>query len=564
MPSSSESPAPSRRDFLKLSALAGAAPLGLMLDPPPPDPQLLTPLRNPDAWVNARSVPPPPLPSLDVVVSNRLGFGPRPGFQDAFQALGSTPQERLQSYVDQQLSPATVDNSLCNSRLAAAGFTTLNKSLAQLWADHVYNNQQGWSYRMLPIEETEKATWIRAVYSQRQLFEVLVDFWHNHFNVHGWHSYAGPVFVHYDRDVIRLHALGNFRQMVEAVAKSTAMLYYLDNYLNQVGGFNENFARELLELHTMGAENYLGVMDPFTVPVDGNGVPIGYVDNDVYEAARCFTGWRVDSSSWEPGVGNSGAFLYYSAWHDRANKFFLRRYLPADQAPLRDGLDVLDSIASHPGTAHFIAGKLCRRLIGDNPPEEVVAAAAAVFHDQYLAPDQLKQVVRTILLSDAFMNTWGDKVKRPFEVAAGMLRGLNANFFPSDDFLWNYQSMGQPLFDHIPPDGYPDHKEDWQSTMSFLHRWRQANYIVEGWLDNISVDLVSQTPANIRTPNALADYWINRLLNRPMHPPENRQAIVDFVAQGRNPDFDLPADLFAERLPRMVALILMAPDFQLR
>ena len=267
MPRSADLPTPSRRDFLKMSSLAGAVPLGLLLDETPPGPLLPKPIRNPEAWATARVVPPPPLPSMDVIASNRLGFGPRPGFQDAFQALGATPQERLQAYVDQQLSYATVDDAACNARLAAACFTTLNKSLTQLWADHVYNNTQGWSYRMLPITESERATWIRAVYSQRQLFEVLVDFWHNHFNVHGWHSYAGPVFVHYDRDVIRAHALGNFRQMLEAVAKSTAMLYYLDNYLNQVGGFNENFARELLELHTMGAENYLG-FDGQTVQED--------------------------------------------------------------------------------------------------------------------------------------------------------------------------------------------------------------------------------------------------------------------------------------------------------
>ena len=305
-------------------------------------------------------------------------------------------------------------------------------------------------------------------------------------------------------------------------------------------------------------------MDPFSVPLDEFGVPIGYVDNDVYEAARCFTGWRVDYSSWEPGVGESGTFLYYNAWHDRANKFFMRHYMPADQAPMKDGLDVLDMIASHPGTARHIARKLCRRLIADEAPQDVVDEAAAVFLAQKNSPDQLKQVVRTIVLSGAFSNTWGEKIKRPFEVAVGMLRGMDVDFSPTNSFGWSFDGMGQELFSHAAPNGYPDEKEDWHNSMSMLHRWRLCNHLIEGWVDGSSVNLVNQMPSNIRTPNAIADFWIDRLLGRSMHPPENRDVIVDFAAMGRNPDFDLPLDLITDRVPRMVALILMAPDFQLR
>jgi uncharacterized protein (DUF1800 family) len=242
----------------------------------------------------------------------------------------------------------------------------------------------------------------------------------------------------------------------------------------------------------------------------------------------------------------------------------MHNYLPSDQAPMKDGRDVLDIITGHPGTARHIARKLCRRLISDTPPQEVVDEAAAVFLAQKNAPDQLKQVVRTILLSDAFANTWGQKVKRSFEAVMGALRATAANFTPSDDFGWNYENGGQPLFSHAAPNGYADLKEAWTSTMSFLQRWRMANYLIEGWLDGTTIDLVSQMPANIRTPNAVADFWIARLLGRPMHPPENRTPIVEFIAQGRNPDFDLPQDLLVDRLPRMVELILMAPDFQLR
>ena len=180
------------------------------------------------------------------------------------------------------------------------------------------------------------------------------------------------------------------------------------------------------------------------------------------------------------------------------------------------------------------------------------------------APDQLKQVVETILRSDAFRNTWGEKVKRPFEVAMGMLRATDADFAPSDEFGWNYDRMGQGLFERPSPDGYPDTKDAWSSTTSMLQRWRLCNSMIEGWIEGTNIDLASQTPGNRTTPNDITDYWINRILGRDMHPAENRDEIVEFLAQGRNPDYDLTQEQIDERTPRAVALLLMSPDFQLR
>ena len=143
------------------------------------------------------------------------------------------------------------------------------------------------------------ATFLRGVYSKKQLVEVLADFWHNHFNVYFWQDDGVPLLVSYNRDVLRTHLLGNFRQMLEAVATHPSMLYYLNQNNSSDAGPNENFTRELFELHTLGAENYLGVRDPNTVEKDANGIAIGYVDNDVYEAARALTGWRVDDDIYE-------------------------------------------------------------------------------------------------------------------------------------------------------------------------------------------------------------------------------------------------------------------------
>lgn len=183
-------------------------------------------------------------PPFAVQALNNLSYGATATTIAEFNARGSTDRERLASYVDWQLNWDAIDDSAVTSRLTAAGYTTLNKSLTQLWADHVVTDPE-YSIRIRPANEVQRAAFVRAVYSRRQLREVLVNFWHDHFNVLGNDFSTGPVFVHYDRDVIRANAKGNFRTMLEAVAQSTAMLYYLDNISNSRSGPNENFASTL-------------------------------------------------------------------------------------------------------------------------------------------------------------------------------------------------------------------------------------------------------------------------------------------------------------------------------
>lgn len=512
-------------------------------------------LRGP-ARPPAQTAPPP----LEVIALNRMAFGPRPGELAAFRALASSPEARLAAYVEQQLDPAAIDDSECEARIAASGYaSTLNKSLAELWAEHVVANND----RMAPVRETERVTMLRAVYSRRQLQEVLADFWHNHFNVYGWDVWVGPVFVHYDRDVIRAHMLGNFRQMLDAVAKSTAMLYYLDNRSNSGGRPNENFARELFELHALGAEHYLGVRPQSSVPTLSDGRPSGYVDEDVYGATTCFTGWTTDTST--------GAFLYRDEDHYPYQKLVLGQLIPPNQGPLKDGHDVLDMVAAHPGTARHVVRKLCRRLISDSPPDALVEEIAALFLAQQGAADQLKQVTQAILLSDTFRSTWGQKIKRPFELAASALRATQAEFSPGSEFVSWFSNMGQGLFQWRAPNGYSDVKEDWISSSQLLYRWRLVNRLIEGFRNysdpdieyDVYTDLLAQTPATMRSPSALADFWIARILGRPME-AGHQQEIVDLLAQGRNPAMDLTDEQRAERLPRAVGLILLSPDFQRR
>ena len=573
---SPQRPTFSRRDFFKLGGPLAAASL---LAACAPDEQATELAGIPTAQTDILTGPtptPPPLAALPIIALSRMSYGIRPGDLESFLALGSTDEERLQAYVNQQLNPDSIDDSDFETRYIAAGFETLQKNHEQLYADHIASNPYDsnddayWDWYSKPAYELVDATILRAVYSRKQLVELLADFWHNHFNIYFWQDDGVPLLVSYNRDVLRKHMLGNFRQMLEAVATHPSMLYYLNQNNSSDAGPNENFARELFELHTLGAENYLGVQNPNTVEQDANGIAIGYVDNDVYEAARCLTGWRVDDNlgGWEEGIGISGNFIYYKPWHDRFNKLVLGKYIEADQPDLKDGRDVLDLLANHPGTARHIARKLCIRFISDLPPESVIQAAANTFTEFRDAPDQLKRVMETILLSDEFKQSWGNKIKRPMEAAFSVMRALNSDFtrIPSG-IPWMIGLMGQPIFERRSPDGYADTKEAWANSMSVLYGWNIAVGIAENWLSDddqgrtIQTDVVSQTPADLRTATTLADFWIQRLLGRNMADAD-RAAIIAVMAQQYTADEQLPEEHVRYVLPAMIEVILMSPDFQ--
>lgn len=504
-----------------------------------------------------------PRPPLAVIALNRMAYGPKPGAYDygSFNAIpGASEDEKLAGLVESQLDRLAINDTTCDTLVGSANLSSLNQSLSEQWSNYYVAANAD---RIKPVKDVQTATFLRAVYSQRQLFEVIVAFWHNHFNINAYdYAYASATWASYDRDVIRNHAFGNFRQMLEAVATHPAMLFYLDNYINQAGGPNENWARELFELHTMGAENYLGVGRQADVP-GYPSAPVGYVDDDVLEATRCFTGWRVnDGRSNAPA--NNGSFLYYDVWHDRFQKTVLGRSMPASRGPQVDGREVLDLVANHPGTARFISRKLCRRLIGDNPPQAVVDAAASAFSANLNASDQIQRVLRVILLSDAFKTTWGEKIKTPFEAAVSMLRAVNANFSPSSSFVWRYDNMNQPLFRYRTPEGYKDVIQAWSHTTSMLNRWQLAFSMVEGSITDVSVDILGQTPSDRTNSNALVDFWVERILGRPLSSDSQRGRLVDFMRGPYSPSFNMPVTYIQERLPRMVELLLSAPDFQYR
>lgn len=504
-----------------------------------------------------------PLPPLGVIALSRLAFGPSPSELTAFQALGSSDEARLSAYLDAQLHPEKIDDGDCETRLAGMKLESLNLSGPQLYQNYYVkaptNGDARWQRLITPALQVRRAALVRMIYSRRQLFEVLVNFWRDHFNVDpDKDERIHPLLPSFEA-TLRKHAFGNFRTLLGAVSQHPCMLYFLDNASSSRAGPNENFARELFELHTLGAAHYLGVGRQSGVKQSG-GLPIGYVDDDVYEATRAFTGWRVADNTDDPGLGNTGAFTFYPPWHDRFQKSVLGEYL-APNAGIEDGNAVLDRLATHPGTAQHIAQKLCRRLVADDPPDALVARAAAVFLAQRRAPDQLKQVISAIVRSPEFAQSWGQKIKRPLEATAASLRALNAQWTPSNDNLWIPDWMGQGLYAHPAPDGPADFKEVWSGSLNMLRRWQLARALTHNWNDFIKVDLQGQHPKTLLTPGAVTDFWARRLLGRSLG-TAGRAAVMRQLAGDGDLTSPLQFDVLKDRLMDAVALIVISPEFQ--
>jgi hypothetical protein len=350
--------------------------------------------------------------------------------------------------------------------------------------------------------EIQTAVVARALLSERQLEEVMVAFWLNHFSVFANKGQVRYYLTDYDR-AIRAHALGNFRQLLGAVAKSPAMLFYLDNVQSTVEpdrptlaqgpslvrgrgrpipvggggvvvgrlpmpqpqqgrrGLNENYARELMELHTLG--------------VDG-----GYTQDDVVNVARALTGWAVDV----PRAG--GNFMFRTAAHDAGSKTVLGVGLPRGRG-IEDGEQVLDILARHPSTARFIATKLARRFVADTPPAGLVDRAAATFTR---TNGDIREVVRTIVTSPEFFaqSAYRSKVKTPFELVTSALRALNAvpDLTPRTSRV--VAQLGQPIFLKETPNGYPDMADAWLNTGSILNRINFGTMVVSGQVPGIELD----------------------------------------------------------------------------
>ncbi|MGI8745047.1 MAG: DUF1800 domain-containing protein [Bryobacteraceae bacterium] len=315
---------------------------------------------------------------------------------------------------------------------------------------------------------------MRAIYSPRQLAEELDDFWFNHFNVYydkGADRFLIPA---YERDAIRPHVLGKFRDLLEATAKSPAMLFYLDNFQsvrpdldakakgkNRKRGLNENYARELMELHTLGV----------------NG---GYTQKDVIEVARCFTGWTIDA----PRKG--GMFFYNDKIHDKGGKVVLGHVIPAGGGQ-NDAEKVLDILARDPHTAKFISTELAQRFVADNPPQTLVDRMARTFLEK---DGDIREVMKTMLASKEFWSqgAYRAKVKTPFEMVASAARALDAKVDDAFALANQVGQLGEPLYRKQEPTGYSNMNAEWVNSAALLARMNFALALAQNKVPGVKID----------------------------------------------------------------------------
>ncbi|MCC7240762.1 MAG: DUF1800 domain-containing protein [Acidobacteria bacterium] len=501
-------------------------------------------------------------------VLNRLTYGPRPGDLARVQRMG------IETWLDEQLHPERIANRALEARLA--GFVTLTLDADTLFREYHEPAQLERRARQREtaaqpadsapapvaaaavaggplrrelspaqqkdrqvIAEMEQARLLRAVYSERQLEEVLVDFWFNHFNVFAGKGPTRAYVTAFERDAIRPYVLGSFRQMLEEVARSPAMLFYLDNWMNtdpdtdgrrmrlarnvpqrsqragvrqtQTRGLNENFARELLELHTLG--------------VDG-----GYTQEDIVNVARAFTGWTFRPRQ-------DARFQFVPVLHDEGTKTVLGHTM-AGGGGIDDGRRVLDILVAHPSTARFIATKLAQKFVSDTPPVALVERAAATFTR---TRGDLREVTRVIVTSPEFLapEAWRAKVKTPLEFVASAVRATGANVRTALSLVRTLGNLGMPLYFCQPPTGYDETGEAWVSPGALVVRMNFALELGGNRLRGVSLPAARATDVG-----------------------DLREQLIDTALEGTASDATRATLARATTPDRVVALAIGSPEFQ--
>jgi uncharacterized protein (DUF1800 family) len=579
----------------------------------------------------------PPDTNRDAIlhVLNRTTYGPRPGDVEMVVKMGG-----IQAYLQQQLHPETIDDSAVEQQLAQLDMLQMSSAqLLGLYKDEKQNakakKQENANVAstaanapaqadmqqaaggttpqpLMPRErlgkmldavrsvsavgQLQQAKLLRAVDSNRQLQEVLVDFWGNHFNIDVKKNLDRVLKIADDREVIRPHILGSFRELLEASAKSPAMLVYLDNALSSVprtvkmgevmftervhdqmmangngalapevpkvgdkkGGINENYGREIMELHTLG--------------VDG-----GYTQKDVQEVARCFTGWSVNK--------DTGAFQFRPRMHDNGEKVVLGHVIPANGG-MQDGETVLDILAASPATAHHIALEMCNRFVSDDPPPALVDRVAGVFTKTC---GDLRAVTEAVLTSPEFISSsdYNTKIKSPLEFAVSAVRATGStlttpqaglmekavatmegsgtlgrqqavdriNKRPRQSLNWHIYDLGEPLFGCAPPTGYSEVSRTWVSPGALIERLNFALALTEQKVSDVKFDPQSLFAGiDLDQPNAVLDHAVDTLLQGRVS-DATRKVLEQTVVPQDGADKTVNPN-------KLVALIIGSPEFQ--
>ena len=422
-------------------------------------------------------------------------------------------------------------------------------------------------------EEVNATTWIRATHSRYQLRKAMADFWHNHFSIgrgdDGNLTASLPI---YDRDIIRPRVFGNFRNMLETVAASPAMLLFLDNAFSFADHPNENYARELLELHTLGIGMYRG-KTPDSVPASelhGEFEVPGFTDQDVIEASRAFSGWTLEIGQYHVDNTwflNIGKFFFNEYQHHDGAGDFLGESLAPLAGSLSQGQRVLDIVAYHPGTAQFICTKICRRLFGDPVPAKVFQRAIVAWTDNQQASDQIKKVMEAILLDgDEIGAVPPQKVRRPFERLMAYFRtaGMVVDAHPWFNYILN--SVKDGINQWPTPDGRPEENDYWLTTGATLTTWNLMMSMPH--FETIQSGLHDQTPDAVLNSIILTiEHWTNRMLG--FEPGGNAMngLIDDTMNAGGGLSNSLPTgnpEWIENSFRQLVALIATTEEFTYR
>jgi len=519
---------------------------------------------------------------------NRLAFGPRPGDVDAVMKDG------VNTWIEQQLHPEGIPDRAVQARVDS--LPTMRLSNAQIMRTYyapvlaarkeakaeakdgeidkkearrefmrdVPPNQRP----QVVMNELVEQRILRAAESDRQLNEVMVDFWMNHFNVFSGKGIDRFLLTSYERDVIRPHIWGRFEDLLMATAKSPAMLFYLDNARSiaapenrprepqryygwgfgrgrmmarpqqqnkQQGGLNENYAREIMELHTLG-------------------VDAGYTQKDVTELARVLTGWTITN---QRDGGEGAAFIFRPRLHDAGAKTVMGiRFAPG--GGMEEGERMIHVLAHHPATAHHIAYKLCQRLVADEPPPALVDRVAK----RFLATDgDLREMVRAVIASPEFWDpaSYRAKVKSPFEYTISAVRAVNAQITDPSAIARSLQQIGEPLYGAQPPTGYSDKADVWINTGALMNRLNFALSLAANKLPGVHGDVVSLIPAGQAADASHSVEALALALTGGTLTEETRSTIKSRIVERKAPSED-PWD--NTQLPTVAGLILGSPEFQ--
>ncbi len=512
---------------------------------------------------------------------HRLGYGPRPGDVERVRRIG------LAAWIELQLEPRRIADEAVERALQAYPVLTMSAGQAlqayprpdQALAQKVKSGDVSRREMLdafppdrrpyIITAQMQSARLFRAVMSERQLQEVMVDFWFNHFNVFAHKGAVRWMLPAYEREAIRPYALSRFGDLVIATARHPAMLFYLDNWMStredwvapggpargRKLGLNENYARELLELHTLG--------------VDG-----GYTQRDVVEVARCFTGWSIE----RPFDG--GGFVYRALAHDGGEKRVLGSVIRAGGGE-QDGFRVIELLVRHPSTARFIATKLVRRFVSDDPPPSLVERVARSFQE---TGGEIRPMLRIIFTSREFFSDEAlrAKVKKPLEVVASAVRALGGEVLPpgagaAPDRPWmallggglplarQVAALGEPLYEAQPPTGHPDVAEAWVNTGALLARMNFALGLAHNRFPGTRVDLSSLLEGADR---GRPDQVLERLLGAILRGQVSAETRAVLAAQLGSPEITRrTADdrgPSATDVEKLVALVLGSPEFQRR